>query len=137
MIWSGRIEDGAGRCATVKPFPHGWFQGSLNLRGDWSLVGRLVDGRPKSWQQVEWMPVIVPARMETDDGMLNVIIGVDPTTELTEVAATVLLRAEYSLSNGDVVTLHIDDRFVVDGEVDHVAARSAANKRTKTKPKRS
>lgn len=83
------------------------------------------------------MPVVVPARMETGDGMLNVIIGVDPTTELTEVVATVGLRAEYSLSNGDVVTLHIDDRYVVDGEVDHVAARPAANRRTKAKPKRS
>lgn len=137
MIWSGRVEDGQGRCCQVCPFPDGWFQGSLNLRGDWSLTDRLVHLPPKSWQRVRWMPTVVPARMETGDGFLNVIIGVDPTTDLTEVAATVHLRSEYSLSNGDLVTLHIDDRYVVDGEVDHVAARLAARRKPARTSKRS
>ena len=133
MIWSGRVEDGKGNASRLQPFPEGWYQGSLNLRGDYSLTGRLIDGRPRSWQRVRWMPVIVPAQMHTDNGPLNVIIGIDPTTDLTEVVATIRLRDQYSLSNGDLVTLSIDDRFVVEGETDVTSRSTAARRKPRAK----
>lgn len=133
MIWSGRVEDGKGNASRLQPFPDGWYQGSLNLRGDYSLTGRIIDGRPTSWKQVRWMPVIVPAQMQTDDGPLNVIIGIDPTTDLTEVVATIRLRDRFSLSNGNLVTLSIDDRFVVEGETDDTPRSHTARRKPRAK----
>jgi len=71
--------------------------------------------------------------MHTDNGPLNVIIGIDPTTDLTEVVATIRLRDQYSLSNGDLVTLSIDDRFVVEGETDVTSRSTAARRKPRAK----
>jgi hypothetical protein len=115
MKWSGTIATGAGRCSKVCPFPDGWFQGSLNLVPDidGELHERIHDHRPMSWQQVQWMPIIFPAVIVPWD--LNCLVGLDPYTRLHEVATTVHLRTTFGLSDGDIVTLEIDDRLVADG----------------------
>jgi len=119
MLWRGRVATGQGNCSRVRPFPDGWFQGSLNLVPD--LDGKLhdvvVDARPLSWQNVQWMPVIFPAVIVPWE--LNCLVGLDPYTGLHEVATTVHLRSAFGLSDGDIVTLEIDDRLVRYGsEVD-------------------
>jgi hypothetical protein len=115
MKWSGTVTTGVGNCSTVKPFPAGWFQGSLNLVPDidGELHGRITDRRPLSWQHVQWMPIIFPAVLMPWE--LNCLVGLDPYTRLHEVATTVHLRTTFGLSDGDVVTLEIDDRLVSNG----------------------
>ena len=113
MIWQGRIQDGQGNCLKARPFPAGWYQGSLNL---WTVTGvelhSLVgDARPDTWRHVAWMPVIFPIYLP--DFKLDAMMGLDPITRMHEVAARHHLRSKFGVENGDVVNVEIADDLLL------------------------
>lgn len=112
MIWRGVVEDGQGNCSKVRPFPTGWFQGSLNLRAvDAELHGVVRNWRPEEWAWVEWMPTLFPVRLP--EFGVDAIMGLDPLTRVHEVVAKVKLRDVYGLRNGDVVTVDVNDDLLL------------------------
>lgn len=109
MIWQGRVQDGQGNCLRVRPFPAGWYQGSLNL---WTVSGielhpLVRDTRPGDWRLVEWMPTVFPIYLP--DFKIDGMMGLDPITRVHEVVARDHLRSKFGLQNGDVVNVEIAD----------------------------
>jgi hypothetical protein len=72
------------------------------------------------------MPIIAPAILIARGESEPVMIGVSTADNTVEVAARHHLRQKYWLQNGDRVTLHIDDEYVVqmEGENDVIEGPS-------------
>jgi CTP-dependent riboflavin kinase len=112
MEWRGIVTDGQGGCHLNRPMPYGWFQGSLNLIPvDASLKGRIRQHRPRGWAEVDWLHHMFPATLT--DGR-EIMVSIDYSTGHHEVAATVQLRDTYKLTNGDIVTICVDNSLVID-----------------------
>lgn len=108
MIWKGVVATGQGNCSQIRPFPPGWYQGSLNLRAVGVELHPLVrDARPDDWRRVEWMPTIFPIYLP--DFKLDGMMGLDPITRVHEVVAQHHLRTMFGLADGDLVNVEVAD----------------------------
>ena len=126
MIWEGEVEDGMGIASGRLVWPErGWAPGTLNLRGE-RLDGRIRWGNPAGWAIKLWIPIVAPAILIARGESQPVMIGVCTADNTVEVAARHHLRQKYWLQNGDRVTLHIDDEYVVqmEGENDVIEGPS-------------
>lgn len=108
MIWRGVVATGQGNCSKVRPFPDGWYQGSLNLRAVGIELHPLVRHRPPDdWVRVEWMPTMFPIYLP--DFKLDAVMGLDHVTRVHEVVARDHLRSRFGLADGDVVNVEVAD----------------------------
>jgi hypothetical protein len=121
MMWEGVVEDGMGIASSRLVWPErGWAPGTLNLRGE-RLDHKIRWGNPEGWAIKWWMPIVAPAIFIARGESEPVMIGVNTADNTVEVACRHHLRTKYWLQNGDRVTLHIDDEYVVqEGEEDAV-----------------